>query len=195
MPGAQEILLAVRGALGLALGDRQALTNFDQSADAFFRSFYTLLLALPFYLLIISAEWRIIHETGAAVVPIPFAQYMASRLTMVGLIWVLFPIAAALVARTAGLTRHYAPYIIVYNWAQLPVLAALAGPYLLYSLGLLPSEGVGIFHTLLFFGILWYRWRIAVMALGANVWVAAGLVVLSIALELMLEVILTPLVR
>ena len=62
MPSLDEMLQALRGAIGIALGDENAMRHFEVSTEAFFRSFFAFIPALPFYLLITTAEWRIISE-------------------------------------------------------------------------------------------------------------------------------------
>lgn len=187
--------MALRGAVGIALGDKNALGNFDRSIDGFFRSFFAFVLALPFYLLISSAEWRIVNETGPNDIAVGFQAYIVLKIAAAGLSWVAFPLAVAALARPLGFSRQYVSYIVAYNWAQLPILAAITGPYFLFSLGLLPVGGLAFLHLMLLIGVLWYRWRIATVVLGATAGLAAGLVVLDIVLEIFIDIALAGLLR
>ncbi|GAK45304.1 conserved protein [Tepidicaulis marinus] len=187
MPSLDEILQALRGAIGIALGDENAMRHFEVSTEAFFRSFFAFIPALPFYLLITTAEWRIISETPDVTLTLDKSGFLAVKLLSAALSWIVFPVVLGILARPLRITRSYAQYIIAYNWASLPVLAAASFPFVLYSIGMLPKEGVSFIYLFLLLGILWYRWKIALAALGAGAGLAAGVVVLDIGTEIMVE--------
>ena len=187
MPSLDEMLQALRGAIGIALGDENAMRHFEVSTEAFFRSFFAFIPALPFYLLITTAEWRIISETPEVTLALDKNGFLIAQFLSAALSWIVFPVVLGILARPFAITRSYAQYIIAYNWASLPVLAAISFPFLLFSIGMLPKEGVTFIHLFLLLGVLWYRWKIALTALGRGAGLAAGIVLLDIGTEIMVE--------
>lgn len=187
MPSLDEMLQALRGAIGIALGDENAMRHFEVSTEAFFRSFFAFIPALPFYLLITTAEWRIISETPEVTLALDKNGFLIAQFLSAALSWIAFPVVLSILARPFAITRSYAQYIIAYNWASLPVLAAISFPFLLFSIGMLPKEGVTFIHLFLLLGVLWYRWKIALTALGRGAGLAAGIVLLDIGTEIMVE--------
>ena len=99
----------------------------------------------------------------------------------------MFPLIVLLVCRFMALTEHYVSYIIVFNWSHV-ISASIVLPVLLpAALDMVPS---GFAETMLLFvalAIFTYRWFIARVALGADGFTAAALVVLEVLLALFIE--------
>lgn len=181
MPTSTEIINALIGAWKIARRDPSALSHFDFSADAFWRSFAAFIFAMPFYLVFISAEWRMIGEANVVVTntllgytSIEFLSYVA--------FWVLYPLSMVFVCRAANLTQNFAPYIIVYNWSSVLVAVLLAPPYVLYSFGVASIETAAFLILLVFVTALLYRWQIAVTVFRTTPAIAAGIVAFELVL-------------
>ena len=189
MPSAQEIIAALTGSVKVAQRDPDALRYFDLSADAFWRSFTAIFYALPFYLVFITAGWRMGQEAGVALAS-SLPAYALSELFAYASLWALYPLAIAGLTRTTGLTRNFAPYVIVYNWSSLLSAAFMVPPYIFYSLGLVDVGGASLFIFFLFISVLAYRWILATQVLKTNGLIATGIVALDVGLSVLLAQLL-----
>src|SRR6266571_9543875 len=131
-----EVQLAVGGALRLAVGDRRGLGSFDVSIDGFWRSFRAGLICYPLYLLLVSFRVTAAQWEMSGVVPILVVETIAFVIS-----WVAYPLLILPVSRHLGRANRFLPFMVVYNWSQIPqsVLFVLVG--LDTATGLLPPLG------------------------------------------------------
>ena len=158
-----EMQLAVGGALRLACGDRRGLGFFDVSIDGFWRSFRAGLVCYPLYLALLgfrisSASWEqfgvptiLIVETIAFVIS-----------------WVAFPLLILPVTGFLGRESRFLPFMVAYNWSQVPqsvlfVLVALDG-----AAGLVPASAAEFAGLVAALAALVYEWYIARVALAVT---------------------------
>ncbi len=158
-----EVQLAVGGALRLAVGDRRGLGYFDASIDGFWRSFRAAAICYPLYLFLVSvrvphAQWEI-----SGVAPILIVETIAYVIS-----WAAFPLLILPVARHLGRETRFLPFMVVYNWSQIPqsVLFVLVG--LDTATGLLPPAGAHFAGLLAAIAALAYEWYIARVALAVT---------------------------
>ncbi len=188
MPTSTEIINALIGAWKIAQRDPAALSHFEFSADAFWRSFAAFIFAMPFYLVFISAEWRMISE-AEVVVTNTVLGYSVIELLSYASFWVIYPLSMVFLCRALNLTPNFAPYIIVYNWSSVLVAVLLAPPYVLYSFGLASIETAAFLILLVFVTALLYRWQIAVTVFRTTPALAAGIVAFELALGFVINLI------
>ncbi len=158
-----EVQLAVGGALRLACGDRRGLGFFDTSIDGFWRSFRAGLICYPFYLVLLSfriagPQWA---ESGVAtILVVETIAYVIS--------WVAFPLLILRVARQFHRDDRFLPFMVAYNWSQIPqtVLVVLVG--LDGASGLLPPSGAHLAGLLAAIATFVYEWFIARVALAVT---------------------------
>ena len=175
MPTTSEIIAALVGCWKMARQDPTALSGFEFSADAFWRSFAAIIFTIPFYLVFITAEWRMIGEAGV-IVDNTLAGFAAIELFSYGSFWVLSPLAMIFACRYFNLTGAFAPYITVYNWASVLVMMLLAPAYVLYSFGLATAETASFLLLIAFVTALLYRWQIALTVFATTPSIAAAIV-------------------
>ncbi len=188
MPTSTEIINAFIGAWKIARRDPTALSHFEFSADAFWRSFAAFIFALPFYLVFISAEWRMISEAEVVVTNTVFSYTIVDLLSYVAF-WIVYPVSMVFLCRALNLTQNFAPYIIVYNWSSVLVAALVAPPYVLYSFGIASLETTAFLILLVFMTALLYRWQIAVTVFRTTPALAAGIVAFEVALGFVINLI------
>lgn len=188
MPTSTEIINALIGAWKIARRDPTALGHFEFSADAFWRSFAAFIFAVPFYLVFITAEWRMIGEADVTITN-TLPGYATIELLSYIAFWVLFPVAMIFVCRTLNLSQNFAPFITVYNWSSVLVAALLAPPYVLYSFGITSIETAAFLVLLVFITALLYRWQIAVTVFATTPGIAAGVVAFELALGFVINMI------
>src|SRR5687768_1174023 len=119
-----EVQLAVGGALRLARGDRRGLGFFDTSIDGFWRSFRAGLICYPLYLLLLSFRIGTAQWEAAGAVPVIAVETIAYVIA-----WVAFPLLILPLARWLGREDRFLPFMVAYNWSQIPttVLFVLIG--------------------------------------------------------------------
>ena len=158
-----EVQLAVGGALRLAVGDRRGLEYFDASIDGFWRSFRAAAICYPLYLFLVSvrvahAQWEI-----SGVAPILIVETIAYVIS-----WVAFPLLILPVARHLGRETRFLPFMVVYNWSQIPQTVVFVLVGLDTATGLLPPSGAHFVGLLAAIASLAYEWYIARVALAVT---------------------------
>ena len=143
------------------------LQYFNISAEGFYRSFAAMLLAVPFFILENGIDYKHI-ATDTALVPFLSLLCLAFWTS-----WGAFLIFMGSFARLLGFSDKFSIFVIVYNWAQL-ALIALWLPLSVISGGLLP-EGIASGINLLFIGASYvYLWQILRITLNLTGTLAAG---------------------
>ncbi len=148
-PAWTEVQLAVGGALLLARGDRRGLGFFDASIDGFWRSFRSGLICYPLYLLLLSFRIAGSRWAASGAVPILAAETIAYVIA-----WVAFPLLMLPLARWLDRDDRFLPFMVAYNWSQIPqaVLLVLIG--LDGATGLLPPSVVQVAGLLAVIAVL-----------------------------------------
>lgn len=181
MPSSQEIRSSLHGVLRLAAKDPGGMVYFNISAEGFWRSFFAAVLILPAYLLRLA-----LPADDEPVIDWTFAGLLA-ELTYYVLAWAAFPVAMVFIARLLGVMQGYAAYIIVYNWAQVPIMIVLLAVNLIDYLGLM-AQGLAIFvYMTVVLTILYYLWYIARITLGVAWHTAVGIVAVDIVLMVVIS--------
>jgi len=176
-----EVQMAVGGALRLAVGDRRGLAVFDASIEGFWRSFRAGVICYPLYLLLVSfrvadAQWEI-----SGVAPILITETIAYVIS-----WVAFPLLILPVARQLRREDRFLPFMVAYNWSQIPQTALFVLVGLNGATGLLPSSGLPFAGLLAAIAALVYEWYIARVALS----VTGAQATLVVIIDLLLSTIL-----
>lgn len=182
MPRGAELLQALYGAWRLARLDRQAMHYFDLSHRGVWRSFWAAVYTYPGFLLLLwlRLDAPTIAQSGLGrILLVESIGYVAA--------WCAFPLAAIGICRWLGREDEGFDFVIAYNWSQVLqtaffVLVALIGLPLSDSAALVLAR-IGLI------AMLGYEWFIALVAIGAGGWVAAGMVVLDVVLGSFIVVI------
>jgi hypothetical protein len=191
-------LAYVRGQLETALRvarlDRDAVRDFDQSIDGFFRSFYGIILCAPAYVFIILAERRMAASAVAEfpadgfLPPPPISLGYLTLETLIYVVyWLSFPVAMIFLARLIGAGSRYVPFVVAYNWTNCIVLFATVLPYLFYLAGIVPIAGAFFLSFPILLFALSYRWIVAVESLETTAMTAVGIVLFDFLLGLFVE--------
>lgn len=186
MPPLEEIWRSLGGAWRLCLGDGRGLDQFERSFEAFWRSFFAMVLAAPIYAAFLAADRRLkTQDAGGggtdAIVPQQTgdaAYYLINGFSYL-VDWLALPLAMIFIARILGLSQRYSLYITAYNWSTLILVMIVSPPFILLGLGIV-GEGVA---TLLFMVAMIFALRaqfmVASHALETRWPVAVGLVALQ----------------
>jgi len=187
------ILHALMTAFRVARFGNNAVDDFDQSVDGFFRSFFGIVLAAPLYFIAMMAQHRIAEELsselaegGAGSLPQAADGFYLIEWGAYVVNWIALPVVMILITRLIGLAPRYVPFIVAYNWGSCFVLALSAIPYFFYLLGVIPLIGVALLYYPVVIFALMYHWRIARDGLQIPGLTAAGIVLLDLLLSILI---------
>ena len=158
-----EVQLAVGGALRLACGDRRGLGFFDASIDGFWRSFRAALICYPLYLLLLAFRIAAAQWETSGVAPILAVETIAYVIS-----WTALPLLVMKLAHWLDRDARFLPFMVVYNWSQIPQTALFVLVGLDGATGLLPPSAAGFAELLAAVAALVYEWYIARVALAVT---------------------------
>jgi hypothetical protein len=177
-----EIRRSLAGALRLARGDRGGLSYFDPTIEGFWRSFRAGFLAYPLFLALLTmrtsgASWA--ASGGVRIIVVETIGYVIS--------WTAFPLAMLKVSELMGRERRFLPFMVAYNWSQVPqsalfVLVALEAESGLF--GATGSHAIGLAAAV---AALAYEWFIARVGLEVGGFLAALVVFLDLLLSVLVS--------
>ena len=183
-----EVTRSIHGAWRIARMDPDALNYFDLSIDGFWRSFVALLVVAPFYIMFLilnhGSQPGLELPTGP-VVSTEF--YVAVKLIAYIIGWLIFPLVMVPISRLLDLSQNYVPYIIVWNWSNVLVMAVILPTVLLFP----PAAQTGAAAKMVLMGaqiaMLFYGYLVARAGLRCKILTAVGVVVLDLLLSLLLS--------
>ncbi len=176
----REVVYSLYGAWRLARLDRGGLQYFDASLEGFWRSFSAAVIVAPAHVALLALH----TDTGA--VAGGWAKLAIVEIIAYVVAWTAWPLAMVYIARALDVSGAYLRYITAYNWAQ--VLGT--GLYLLVAViaaGMLAPEAGGVARFLAMVAVLFYEGFVARATLEVSVPVAAGLVVASMVLVILIR--------
>ena len=183
-----EIRSALTGSFLLAKRDVRGLQAFDVTIDGFWRSFLVVFLIAPFYVLYALQEVEIAHDINIqGSVPAADAGFIAARILLLGLEWVIYPVTMIYITRLLGLWPKYIGYIAIYNWSSLFISLALAPAAGLYFLGFFSAQITATINLFTILFILYFRWYIARTVLEATATTATLIVTFDLVLSLLIQ--------
>lgn len=183
------VLHALMTAFRVARFDNNAVDDFDQSVEGFFRSFFGIVLAAPLYSIAVMAQRRIaeeLAEAGGESLPVTGDGFTLIEWGAYAVNWIALPVAMILIARLIGVVPRYVPFVVAYNWGSCLVLALSTVPYFFYLLGVIPLIGVVLLYYPVVIFALVYHWRIARDGLQIPGLTAAGIVLLDLLLSILI---------
>ncbi|KQT53891.1 MULTISPECIES: hypothetical protein [unclassified Aureimonas] len=178
VPDLSEVLGYFRGAALLMAGRAEGLKRLDLSADGFWTSFTAILVAAP----PVALSWiefeTAEQQSGMASSAGPLTVYLAHALADV-VAWVLPVVVLMLLAKPLGLRRKIVPLVVATNWGGALLAWALTPYYILIFLigNNDASAMLGLAATI---ATIILTARLASTAIGRDLSIAAGVVVLMI---------------
>ena len=177
VPAWTEVQLAVGGALRLARGDPRGLGFFDTSIDGFWRSFRAGLICYPFFLILLAFRVSAAHWEASGVMRIVIVETIGYVIS-----WVAFPLLMLPLSRWLGREDRFLPFMVAYNWSQLPQTALFVILAADTASGLLPHAVAQFADFAAAVAVLLYEWYIARVALAVSSSQAVPVVLLDLVL-------------
>jgi hypothetical protein len=176
------VQLAVGGALKLARGDPSGLGFFDTSVDGFWRSFRAGVICYPFFLILLVFRVSAAHWAASGVAHIVIVETIGYVIS-----WVAFPLLVLPLTRYLGRENRFIPFIVAYNWSQIPQTALFVIVGADAATGLFPSGVAQIVDFAAAVAVLVYEWYIARVALQVSTSQAVPVVLLDVVLGVVLS--------
>ncbi len=177
-----ELARAASGAGRLAMLDKNGLDCFDNSVEAFWRSFQAALFLAPAYMLLFLLR-PAVGPTEANLVQVVLVQAISY-----GIGWVAFPLAMIPVCDTMGRFDRYFRFIVAHNWSGIVKMSVFLGAAIL-SRGLL-GPGLGaVLDLMAIVATLIYQWFVTRTALAISRRAAIAIVGLDLAITLSIYVV------
>ena len=177
VPAWLEVQLAVGGALRLARGDPRGLGFFDTSIDGFWRSFRAAAICYPFFLILLAFRVSAAHWEASGVPRIVIVETIGYVIS-----WVAFPLLMLPLSRWLGREDRFLPFMVAYNWSQLPQTALFVLLGADSAAGLLPHALAQFADFAAAVAVLLYEWYIARVALAVSASQAVPVVLLDLVL-------------
>jgi hypothetical protein len=183
MVSAREFSVAIYGAWRLATLDRSAVQFFENTEDAFWKSFNAAAIALPAYILLV-----LLNFTDQAVTASAFRIFAVETITYV-IGWVLFPLVMLSFTETLDCGRWYLRFIAAWNWAVVLQVFLFLAVTAFAASGILPASLAGLVSLITTVAIFFYQGFIAHVMLDVRAGVAAVIVVIDFMLSILLNVV------
>lgn len=189
MPGLEEVEAYVHGIFLLARNRTEGFKWLDISADGFWRSFWSILYAVP-ALAVSWASYRSLFLQAAGSGSTAGTGFVM-RLALIDVTtWVAPLVLIGLAARPLNIQRNFGRYVIATNWLGTVTAYALALPSLLRML----FDGTSAFITVgsiaIFIAMVLLLYRITRLALDGDGMMAATLTIATIVFSIVLTGIL-----
>lgn len=183
MVSLRELSIAMFGAWRFATLDRSAVQFFDNTPEAFWRSFNAALVALPAYALLVLLSFAE-HPVDAGPMRVLFTEIIAY---VIG--WVLFPLVMVAFTDTAKCADNYFRFIAAWNWSIVLQAFLFLGVSAFVASGTVP-DGLGALISLTaMLAIFFYQGFIARTTLDIPVPAAAVVVIIDLGIAVGLSLI------
>jgi hypothetical protein len=189
MPSFREIVYGIYGAWRMARLDPGAMSYFERTPEAFWKSFFAAVIVAPgFAILIIDQMSQIEFEAGAArIIVVELIAYL--------LAWIVFPALVHQICEAIGKREAYIGYIVAFNWGKVIQMAVFLPSIGLIALGGVPGEGGWLLRWVVSILILFYEWFITRTALAVTALGAVGFVALDFVVDLIIHIITLEMLR
>jgi hypothetical protein len=180
----EEIGRSLTGAWQLFLNRPDAMRFFDVSVGGFWRSFGAIGLIVPAYAIVAIAEQQVLLSDSLPDESFAEGAFVLDKALALSVDWITLPILLALLAGPLGISRTYPAFVVARNWGAVIAILPFAAIDLLFALGLLNADIVGVLSAAMLFVILRYNFIIARRALGVGAGFALTLTVADFVLSL-----------
>ncbi len=175
MPRKEEIAAALYGAFVLARFDVRGMQHFDVSLQGFWRSFFALVLVLPFGLYSLVQNYPETEASPMWVVLIVAAYYVID--------WISFPLVMIPIARRMGLSQTYIPFIIASNWSTVIQSALFFLLSVVVQTNVLPLLAMQMISLMIPIYAFMYQVFVVRVALAASALLAVAVTLLNFVLS------------
>ncbi|MEQ9121520.1 MAG: hypothetical protein RIM80_03010, partial [Alphaproteobacteria bacterium] len=178
-----ELALALYGVSRLVKLDRAAVQYFDNTPEAFWRSFNAAVIAAPAYALLVLLNFPD-PAPAASELRVLFVETTAY---VIG--WVRFPLVMVSFTDAVGCGRHYYRFIAAWNWSVVLQVFVFLGVTAFAASGALPASLAGLLSLIATFAILFFQGFVAHVMLDVRRGIAALIVGIDLTIGIGLSVV------
>ena len=164
---------ALRGVRLLVTFDLKAWACFDKTPAGFWASFVIAFALLPLNAIHAVLQFQN-HPPALSLVPYLIVEFLAYVLQ-----WALFPFLMMYVAGLLQRRVRYFPYMVAYNWLQLPLQIYFLVLIILGDFHLIAPQGLGVLELAGYATFFVYGAFVAGVGLQVGIGTALSLVVLD----------------
>jgi hypothetical protein len=179
----REISVAIYGTWRFATLDRAAAQFFDNTRDAFWKSFNAAWLALPAYALLVLLSFTQ-HPVDAGAFRILSVEVISYAIG-----WVLFPLIMVTFTDTMKCDRNYFRFITAWNWSIVLQAYFFLGISAFSASGTVPDSLGGLVSLVATLAIFFYQGFIAKTTLDVTTPVAFLVVVIDLTIAIALSLV------
>jgi hypothetical protein len=183
MVSTRELSIALYGAWRFANLDRAAIQYFDNTPEAFWRSFNAALIALPAYALLVMLSFAE-HPVEAGPLRILCVEAIAY---VIG--WVLFPLVMIAFTDTTKSAANYFRFIAAWNWSIVLQAFLFLGVSAFAASDTVPENLGALISLVATFAIFFYQGFIARTTLDIPVPAAVLVVVIDLGIAIVLSLV------
>ena len=177
----RDIAFGLYGAMQFARLDRSAIQCFENTPEAFWRSFQAAIVTLPAYILL-----QLINITNVPINAEPMRIVFVEICSYV-VAWVLFPLIITTISDALQRGDKYYQFIVAWNWAIVPQVFLYLALTALASSGTLPASMAALLGIFVLAAVLFYQGFIATCMLDIRPPAAAMIVAVDFAIALLLN--------
>ena len=156
---------------------------FENTPEAFWRSFYAAAIALPAYglLVLLNFAENPVNASGLRILVVEFSAYVIG--------WTLFPLIMIGLTDTLNRFDRYFAFMAAWNWAIVLQMFLFLAITALIASGVIPPQVSGFVSLIALIAILIYQGFIALAALNISVPAAVVIVAIDLLVALVLNLI------
>ena len=175
-----EVAQALYGAWRLARFDASGLDQFNNTVEGFWRSFYAMLVAAPFYVILVTLRLSSLETTNG-----PFQIFLIEVIAYV-IGWFAYPFVMLYVVELLNRRDRYYRYVAAYNWATVLLIVLLTLISAVVDGLMLSLPSAAFLSIVIMLLVLGYWWFIARVGLDIKGW-AVGVTSLDFCLGVVLS--------
>jgi hypothetical protein len=180
IPSTRELAYALYGGWLLLRFDRRGMAYFEDSVEAFWRSFFAAAIVAPAHLIQVALDLTPL-ETTAGPLRIVLLEALAYA---VG--WLAFPLALYYLTKVIDKEERFVAAVVALNWSAVWRAAIFLPAIVLAETGILPAGLGGLLVFVAFVFVLVYFGFVALAALETSFPAAAAVVLLDFVLSVLI---------
>ncbi len=181
-----EVARAIYGALRLARFDPTGLDQFDNTTEAFWRSFYAMAIVAPGHAVIVASRLDTMEGIlGQASLQIGMGSASILLIEAIGYVigWFAFPFVMLYVVDRLGRRDRYLRYIAAFNWAMVVQMGLMLLVILIARSTALPNFEAQFLGFAAIAAVFVYIWFVTRVGLDVSGRAALLIVFLDLALS------------
>ena len=183
MINTREFSVAIYGACRFAAMDRGAIQYFDNTDEAFWKSFNAAIFALP--------GWVLLTLLFLIENPVEASEFRILSVELIAYVigWVLFPLVMVSFTEVANCGNQYFRFVAAWNWSAVLQVYFILAVTAFAASGSVGDDGAGLMLGLATLAVLLYQGFIACATLNVAAPVAALVVIIDLMLGFVIRIV------